>query len=155
LRRRHQLERILSDLLGQQTELWGPIFPNAGIPNGVNETAKYQDQIRAISLRAISVEVIDWYLSHVTSMEDSLRKRVADHECLDLFYEDIFGSHVPLEARLEIFQRLLRFLGFSSDSSYWDKPTVEGLFKPSMKLNNLSTLQRIPNFAEIQQRFQK
>jgi hypothetical protein len=155
LRRRNQLERILSDLLGQQTELWGPVLPDGQIVRGLDESRKYRDEIKAKSIQPVNIKVIEWYLDHVTVMEDALRNSVPDDECLDLFYEDLFGFDVSLGSRLACYQSILDFLGFPTDPSYWDRPMVEALLHPKAKLNNSSTLGLIPNLKEVQQRFSK
>lgn len=154
LRRRNQLERILSDLLGQQTDLWGPAFPDARIAEGLDETKKYQDELKAKRVQPVSLEVIEWYLNNIPTLEDELRRRVPEEDCLDLFYEEIFGPEVGLDRRLAIYQRILDFLGLPTAPSYWDRPTVMELFHPKAKLNDASTLGRIPNLAEVRERFQ-
>jgi hypothetical protein len=154
LRRRNQMERILSDLLGQQTDLWGPAHSDGRISRELDETKKYRDELKRKQVQPVSLEVVEWYLTHVTGMEESLRASVPHSECLDLFYEDLFGSDVTLERRLEKYKHILDFLGFPSDPSHWHGPTVEALFHPNAKLNDPSTLGLIPNLAQVHQRFQ-
>ena len=155
LRRRNQFERILSDLLGQQTDLWGPASSDGRI-SPVDETAIYRASINRKNIEAVDMEVIDWYLRHIPSLEHELRTSIPDrNECLDVYFEDVFGADVSSDARIRKFRQILDFLGCSADPASWPGSTVERLFQPQAKLNNPDTFGLIPNLAEVQMRFSK
>ncbi|MFN0178286.1 MAG: hypothetical protein ACKVZ0_05765 [Gemmatimonadales bacterium] len=153
IRRRDQLARVLSDLLGQQTGLWGPITPDGRVHPQRDETVEYRSTLANRPIRPVPVDVVEWYLNHVAKLEDHLRTAIDDAARLDLSFEDIMGDGVPLAARLEAYCGVLDFLGFPSAGHYWDITTVRSLLHPSSRLNDAATLGRIPNLADIQSRF--
>lgn len=156
LRRRNQLTRILSDLLGQQTDVWTPAFPefpDATIQDVVDEANQYRGKVKSKTIRPVPMDLIEWYLDHVQNMEESLRKNIADDKCLDLFYEDLFNLEASPQQKIANYKNILDFLGYPSDPSYWDSSSITALFDPRAKLNNSSTFSLIPNIEEIQNRW--
>jgi hypothetical protein len=151
LRRRNQLARIVSDLLGQQTNLWGPAHPDGHWDPAVDEPGRYRDAIKSRAITALSTDVMAWYLEHVPLMEDQLRETVSGGECLDVFYEDIFGSGLDLDARLSAFRRVVDFLGFRSFPA--SGAAVHALLDPRARLNSPGVLNLIPNLQQIKDRF--
>ena len=153
LRRRDRLARILSDLLGQQTDLWGPVRPDGSVAPGVDEAQRYRAELRRRTVGAIDADLVRWYLDRAEPMETALRRRATGSRCLDVWYEDILGVDVSVEDRIRRYQALLDFLGFSSHQSRWSHATVRALLSPSAKLNDASTLQLIPNLRQLRQCF--
>ena len=152
LRRRDRLDRVLSDLLGQQTELWGPAYSDGRISE-VDEVVRYRAELEVRPVRAIDPEIVDWYLTHVPPLEDEFATISDDGHYMELEYEELFGPSVVLEDRLNGYCRILEFLGFSTAPESWNKSVVEKLFHPRAKLNDASTVGRIPNLAELRRRF--
>jgi hypothetical protein len=76
LRRRNQLKRILSDLLGQQTDLWGPTFSDARVSTPLKESEEYRGKIKTKLIKPVSVEITQWYLDHIDVLEEKLRRSV-------------------------------------------------------------------------------
>jgi hypothetical protein len=153
LRRRNHLARVLSDLLGQQTGLWGPANPDGRPVRDLNEPQRYRDALNAQRIRPLDIAIVEWYLKNAPAMEDSLRQTLTNDECLELFYEDFLGPGIRVDQRLKIYRRVLTFLDRSQESGCWDDDAVTELFDPGRKLNVPELLSRIPNLAEIQSRF--
>lgn len=146
LRRRNSLARVISDLLGQQTDLWGPAFPDGHLSHGIDEVGRWRDAVVQRAIEPVDPAVVDWYLNTAPRLEARLRARCDDEACLDVFYEDLFKSP---EAGLDAYVRALEFLGFPADRTRWPEASVRLLFDRNRKLNNLSTLARIPNIRDI------
>lgn len=151
LRRRNQLARVLSDAIGQQTDLWGPEWPDGRMPAAFDEARKYRAQVGARQLQPVNLEVVQWYLDHVGAMETELRSGVADG--LDLDYEDLFAARMSLADRRRKYLDLVEFLGYSTDPGQWNREVVDAVLAPDGKLNDATTLARIPNIREVARRF--
>lgn len=153
LRRRNQLARIVSDLLGQQTDLWGIANPDGTLSPDINEPETYRRELSARRITALDADVVDWYLTHAPVLERTLRECVGTADCIDLWYEDLFGRAVRADERIRRYLDILEFIGVASDESAWTRSVVTTVFRPSGKLNDASTLRLIPNLAQIQERF--
>ena len=147
LRRRNQLARVVSDLLGQQTDLWGH---NPDAPHSEDEAAEYRENLRRQSLGHLDEHVIEWYLLNAASWEDQILSRVPDHRRTTLFYRDLFDPEVGIDARLARLAEIGDWLGIpvrTKDSR------VRAIMGAGSKLNDRSTYERIPNFGKIVARF--
>ncbi len=149
LRRRDELSRTVSDLLGQQTNIWGPRWD--GDVHG-DEGASYRAELAKSTVGPIDVGLVDWYLTRLPPMVRRLRQAAAVNPCLDLDYEDVFG---PSRSRdpLDIYGEILDFLGYPRAAHHFDRVRVATLLGAGGKLNTADTLRRIPNYPEIEQRF--
>jgi hypothetical protein len=150
LRRNNQLQRTVSDLLGQQTDIWGPSFD---APAHVDEGTNYRSRIRAAKIGAINTDVLEWYMTHIPEMEKRLRRAAGKNPCLDLYYEDIFGNDVSIAERLSIYSRILNFLGYPTEASNYDASSVMTLLRPAGKLNTSDTYSKITNLRQIEEMF--
>jgi hypothetical protein len=147
LRRRNQLARTLSDLLGQQTDLWGhsPDEPHSGL-----EVAEYAEQLRLRSLDRLDERLIEWYVRNASPWEDRIMSEVPGDRKLTVYYEDLFGSDVDLGARLACASRIGEWLGIGIQK---EDERVRAIMQPGSKINETSSYARIPNFREIVSRF--
>jgi len=158
LRRRNQLARVLSDLLGQQTDLWTPAYPgfsSARVQSVMDEARQYRSQIRTHDIKPVEMDIITWYVKNIPLMEHQLRASVADSNCMDLYYEELFNPRQGSKGRLRNYTRILEFLGIPQNERYWKAQEIDALFNPGGKLNDGSTLRLIPNLGEIEKHFGK
>lgn len=146
LRRRDPLARAVSDLLDQQTNVWGPRWDG---DVAADEGDTYRSKLKAIPVKAVDLDLLSWYLTHLPRMEERLRGAVGANPCLDLDYEDVFGTRDALD----VYRELLEFLGYSTAANQFDQARVSALLGPTGKLNTATTLRRLPNHAEIERRF--
>jgi hypothetical protein len=153
LRRRDQLARVVSDLVGQQTDLWGPHVPDGRFTSPAQESRDYRAALAQRTLRPLPLDVIAWYLAHVSDIESALRTAAAANPCLDVWYEDLFSPEVGLDARLEHYCHVLRFLGFPAEAGDWDRRIVAECVDPAARLNSRETLSLIPNWTEVTRQF--
>jgi hypothetical protein len=149
LRRRDALSRAVSDLLAQQTNVWGPRWD---VDVAADEGASYRSELKMKSLRALDLDLVSWYLACLPPMEQRLRHAAAVNPCLDLDYEDLFGRAASRDA-LDVYCGILDFLGYSTAEHHFDRSRVAVLLGGSGKLNTAEILRRIPNYREIERRF--
>ncbi len=97
--------------------------------------------------------IIQWYFDHVPDTENEFRASIPNHQCMDLYYEDLFDPEQDSAQRLKNYTRIIEFLDFSSDQSFWNAEEIDALFDPKGKLNNSSTINKIPNINQIRERF--
>lgn len=157
LRRRSELARVLSDQLGQQTNVWTPAFPafqKAQIENVITDAEHFKKSVRSRVIKPVDMDVIAWYLENTRAMEQEYRTSLSDEHRMDLWYEDLFDPSLTSLARQKIFEDILKFLGFSAARELWDAQEIEAIFDPGGKLNDATTLGRIPNIDEICSCFQ-
>jgi len=156
LRRRDELARLLSDQIGQQTDIWTPAHPaflKAEITTVTNEAKTFREKVRSKAIRPIDMSIIQWYFDHVPDTENKFRASIPNHQCMDLYYEDLFNPEQDSAQRLKNYMRIIEFLGFSADQSFWNAEEIDALFDPKGKLNNSSTINKIPNINQIRERF--
>lgn len=143
LRRRNQLARVVSDLLGQQTGLWGH-DPNA--PHSDDEAVTYRNELTHRKLDRLDENVIAWYLRHAESWEDRIMARVPEDRRLTVYYADLFGPEVDVDTRLDRVAAIANWLGIRMRTR---DERVRSVFRPKAKFNGPGSYSRIPNFREI------
>jgi hypothetical protein len=144
------LQRAVSDLLGQQTQVWGPHHASGASPDAA---AAYRSRVRDRPIESIDLETLDWYMARIPDMEGRIREAVGTGDCIDLYYEDIFGPEVRADARMAMYHRVVEFLGYATAESNFDSSDVETLLGPSGKLNTQAIYRRIPNIRAIEDRW--
>jgi len=152
LRRRDVFRRTLSDLIGQQTQVWGP---SADAPPTNDSAGEYRSQLDAAPLAQIDEDIFAWYLREEPAMTEALRADVeaAGTPCFDLTYEELFSDHIDPAERIECIHRLVDFLGYPPMSPTL-RPQLEALLSPRTgKLNSAETYERVPNMAALEARF--
>ena len=157
LRRRNELARVLSDQLGQQTNVWTPAFPafqKAQIENVLTDAEHFKKSVRSREIKPVDTDVVAWYLENTRAMEQEYRTSLSDDNRMDLWYEDLFDPSLTSSARQKNFEDILTFLGFRATREHWDAQEIEAIFDPGGKLNDATTLGRIPNIDEIRNRFE-
>lgn len=147
LRRKNQLSRVVSDLLGQQTGLWGH---SPKKPYHRKEKFQYHSALKSRRLNPLNLEVIEWYMDHTAELENSLIASVPAQAKIVVCYEELFGPDQSLDARLGAMARVFDVLGLPL-------PVADDRFRllvsPESKYNDESTLEKIPNIKEIRSHF--
>ncbi len=154
LRRLDVFSRTLSDLIGQQTQVWGP---SADAPPTNDSAGEYRSQLDATALAPIDEAIFAWYLKEEPFMTSAFRGEVetAGTPCFDLTYEELFGHDTDLHKRVACIHRLVDFLGYSPMSPTLT-PQLEALLSPlTGKLNSEMTYERVPNLAALGKRFRR
>jgi hypothetical protein len=149
LRRRNQLARIVSDLLGQQTNLWGHCPSRR---HSDREAVDYRAQIKSRNLERLDDRIIEWYLQNAFRWEDQIMVSVSDQRKLTVYYEDLFGSDVEMDTRLRRVAEIGEWLGIRIRQ---EDDRVKSILRPSSKFNDISSYARIPNFQELVSKFGK
>ncbi len=147
LRRRNQLARIISDLLGQQTDLWGHYHDR---PHSIREAAHYRTELESRSLGPLDEDVIAWYVHHASGWEDQIVASLSGLRTMTVYYEDLFGEQIDIDTRVRYIAAIGEWLGVTVPT---DDDRVRGILEPSSKLNDLSSYTRIPNIDEIVSKF--
>jgi hypothetical protein len=149
LQRRNVLRRIVSDLIGQQTEEWGP---HEDGPISGTDGADYRSRLSVVRLRPIDLDVVRWYLIHERAMMQEFRSAVlqADIPCYDLTYEDLFERSSQPEQRRDAINAIVDFLGYSPMPESVSE-RIDILLDPRHgKLNSDNTYRLIPNVEGIE-----
>ena len=143
VRRRGQLARTLSDFLGQQTELWGHAPKK---PHSRQELVRYRQQIGARTLAPVDLDVLAWYLINVPRLENELLMSSAGTRLRVVEYEQLFGSDIPAQERLQQFESIAAWLGFEFTAA---RAAIESILAPDARYNDEAIFNRIPNIAEV------
>jgi hypothetical protein len=144
LSRRNELRRAVSSEMSWQTKVWGDF------------TEAERAWVREFDYKPLSWEKTEHELrsvaSGMTDLRDTLRD--ADASFVELQYEDLFAGNVYLAERLKVLNRLREFIGIPQEYDVQVDFAAADLLNPvNSKLNLTETYQRIPNIAEIEQRF--
>jgi len=144
LTRRNELRRLVSTEMSWQTNVWGKY------------TEADRERVRGYDYERLSTARIEHQLQSVASGISLLRDAIAacGASSLELRYEDLFADHVFLADRLRLLSRLREFIDAPAQCDAQADFAVARLLDPVMnKLNLPDTYERIPNIAEIEQRF--
>lgn len=147
LRRKNQLSRVVSDLLGQQTGLWGH---SPKLPHRRKEKLQYHSALKALQVQPLNLSVIEWYVNHATELENRLIASVPTESRIVVYYEDLFDPEQDLEARLDAITCVLGKFGLTLPAV---NDRIWLLLSPESKYNDDSTFEKIPNIQEIRTRF--
>ena len=146
LRRRNRFDRILSDLLGQQTDLWGH---DPDMPHAPSEASDYKAAVRRHEPSAIDPEVFAWYIRNSRAWEDRIVDALRPSARRIFFYEDLFQADGP-DARRSAWSELFEWLDVVPD---FLSPEVQEIIAPESKLNSADIYERIPNYRELKAHF--
>jgi hypothetical protein len=144
LTRRNELRRLVSTEMSWQTNVWGKY------------TEADRERAREYDYERLSTARIEHQLQSVASGISLLRDAIAASgtSSLELRYEDLLADHVFLADRLRLLSRLRGFIDAPAQCDAQADFAVARLLDPVMnKLNLPDTYERIPNIAEIEQRF--
>lgn len=144
LRRRNQLERTLSDFLGQQTDLWGHAPKR---PHSQEEREAYRAAIARLEVAPVDLDLLAWYLEHAGGLEDQLVQSAGARDHRVVYFEDLLGPGVSLDQRMARFGSLCAWLGIEGNSG---SAGAEGILSPASKYNDETIMARIPNLAAAQ-----
>jgi hypothetical protein len=147
LRRKDRLARVLSDLLSQQTDLWGH-SPES--PHSDREVIDYREKLASRALTELDEEVIAWYLEHATAWEDRILERIPSQKLKVVYYEDLFDAGLDPYERASRVEQVGEWLGIPVDAG---NASVQAVLLPTSKINDMSNYVRIPNFERIVSRF--
>ena len=147
LRRRDSFHRYVSDHVGQETGHWG--FVELGV--SATESLRYKKVVSNVSLPPLNEELTLWYTANVPLIFERLRSALAN-PVLDVWYEDIFGAGVELKDRIERFREIVAFLQIPAPAAFFDSEELALLLRPSAKLNDTSTFERIPNYLDLRRK---
>jgi hypothetical protein len=145
LRRRNGFQRIVSDLVGRATNLWG----HTGCSISATEAANYKDAVSQVPLPPLDEDLVMWYLEHLPRIEEELRNSITTNAVLDLWYEDLFGPTIGTASRIVRFQQVLQFLQIEAPEGQLQSPELSYILQPSAKLNDESIFSRITNYREL------
>lgn len=146
LRRRDQFARTMSDLLGQQLQLWGHTPTQRYTPE---ERTRYREMVQQAQVEPISSEVVEWYMMHAWKQESSLIDRIPPRRRLIVYYEDLFNEELFARRDFSRWRELASWVG--SVPRFDDY--CQRLISPHEKYNTESTFARIPNYDELRARF--
>lgn len=145
LRRRNQVARVVSDLLGQQTNLW---VHNPDRPHSLQEISEYRERLHTTELMPLNEEVISWYVANAYAQEQYIIEHLSEAKRRIVFYEDLFNEAVP--ETLPRWQMVADWLEVSPDFTSGE---VLEVIHPRAKYNDQETYRKIPNLAAIMSKF--
>ena len=148
LTRRDETSRIVSDLLGQATDIWGP-ESNASHSREVG--AEYLQKISESAMVNLPIDTLRWYCDNIPKLNRRLHIAAEKNPVIDVHYEDLFGSKVSKEKKMDEFNSILEFLELKSNILNISLNKVATIFAPSGKLNSVETYKRIQNIEIIKQ----
>lgn len=146
LTRKDEKSRIVSDLFGQATEVWGP-EPNA--IHSAKVDSEYQEKVTASKNITLPIDVLHWYINNIPRINSRLRDAAASNTVLDIQYEQIFSARKSIENRIDVFKNVLDFLELNSNFYNINFKKVSKILAPSGKLNSQDTYKKILNISEI------
>jgi len=147
LRRRNQFARVISDLLMQQTQLWGH-FPDRSHTEA--EPIQYRLQVMSYRPSPIDPAILEWYMTNGPSQEEALIERVPKSKKLVVYYEDLFDQDRWNKRNFSHWQALASWIGVRP--RVFD-PDVQNIMKPTNKYNSEAVYERIPNYKSLVQKF--
>jgi hypothetical protein len=145
LRRRDEFERTVSELVGRATQLYmiqcGAVRPD--------ESERYRSAVQQVPLPELDRENVRWYVENMPRMADFLLDSIRTNPVMEVCYEDLFGSSVPLSERVRQFTDILNFLAIAPDREVLDSAALSMLFSPAAKLNRPEVFARVPNYGAL------
>lgn len=147
LRRKNAFDRTLSDLWGQQTNLWGH---DPHQPHDVSEVQQYRDAAQRHVPSAIDPDVFGWYMHNAEKWENAIIDGLPPSTTKTFFYEDLFASDISETLIPVAWHELAEWLGLKPDFSSLE---VRQIISPVSKLNSVDIYERIPNFQELKTAF--
>jgi hypothetical protein len=147
LRRRNLFERTLSDLWGQQTNLWGHDHDRS---YDRSEVPKYREALARHIPRPIDPEVFGWYMHNAEAWEEAILAGLQPGSTKIFFYEDLFPPGPRETGVPSKWQELAEWLEVGPD---FEAPEVRQIMAPAAKLNSPDIYARIPNFDVLKERF--
>jgi hypothetical protein len=90
LRRRNQFARTISDLLGQQLQLWGH---SPTEPYNRTERIQYRQKAKQSEMAPINSQIVEWYMSNAWNQEEALIEQTPMDQRLIVYYEDLFDHN--------------------------------------------------------------
>lgn len=133
LRRRSGFQRIVSELVARTRQHWG----------------YYKTAISKVSLEALDEDLVRWYLENTPRIEERLRNAITTNPVFDVSYEEFLGSDVRMYDRIERFREIVDFLQIKAPADVFSSEELALLLRPSAKLNDADTFDRIPNYREL------
>ena len=150
LRRRNSFQRFVSDHVGHETGHWGYV----DLSVRPDESARYKKMVSKVPLPPLNEELCRWYTQNIPRIFQRLRDAVIN-PVMDVWYEDFFGSDVGLDTRIDRFRGIVEFLQIRRSEEFFASPELALLLRPSAKLNDTSVLERIPNYRELREIYQR
>lgn len=139
LYRKNILKNVISGLISEQAQEWGV----------------QKEKILRHSFKPIIIEKVSKRIHKRKYIFEKYRQylKLNSIPYFDLCYEDLYGNHIGIDKRMDIFSNILDFLDFRTHLNEEQVNQVRSIFNPSTKLNSIETYQRIPNIHEIEKEF--
>jgi hypothetical protein len=134
LHRRNLLAAAVSDAMAGQSGNWQP---------------RARERQRHHEFGALSVDQVRRGVEHFREIRDVYlpHARASGQDFLEIEFEGLFGSTVPIATRLARFERLLAFVGLSPDSGVTSAAMA---LLGQQPLNHHESYLLVPNIAEIE-----
>lgn len=150
LTRHDEKSRIVSDLFGQATDVWGP---KASDKHLVKAGQQYFGKVLQAESVSLSVDTLFWYAQNIPILNRKLRESIYRNPVLDLKYEELFSTDIAESQKIWQFSQILDFVELRSNSFNISTKKVANILSPMGKLNNEETYSRIENIDEIRDVF--
>jgi hypothetical protein len=147
LRRKNAFYRTLSDLWGQQTNLWGH---DPHQPHNLSEVRQYREAVSLHVPSELNADVLGWYMDNAERWENAIIDELPPAAVKMFFYEDLFEPEMPQDRVPPAWNELAEWIGSKPDFS---SPEVQRIISPDSKLNSDDIYERIPNFQELKASF--
>jgi hypothetical protein len=140
LNRRSILQRVVSNQISLQTNIWGTVHPG------------YKEKIAGFMFDPLDKNWIRWHIQneiqYLNEWKCFLRNKSIDF--LEVHYEDIFPS--DNEQKIKIMNDICSFLGGSKFEEK-NKSILLDLLSPEHKMSPVAIYNKIPNIIEIEMEF--
>ncbi len=147
LRRRNQFSRVMSDLLGQQSNLWGH---NPDEIHTEAEAVQYRRNVLQRELSPVNSEVVEWYMTNAWRQEEALLSRIPEERRLVVFYEDLFDDLRWKEGDFTSWTELAFWVGVRPR---FREKFVQNIINPTNKYNSEEVYKKIPNYKLLEKKF--
>jgi hypothetical protein len=147
LRRRNQFARTISDLMGQQLNLWGH---SPGEPYSLAERVQYRTKARQSEMIPINSKIVEWYMINARDQEEALIERMPRERRLIAYYEDLFDHNAWRKQDFSAWIQLASWVGAHPRLC---EEYVRNLIAPQDKYNTEEIFEKIPNYLELKANF--
>lgn len=139
LNRRNLLQTVVSNLIAAQVKRW------VGNRNQILKA-----RLEPLSPREVASR-IRWERNQICRFRDFMNEHQLPF--LEVHYEDLFGSDVPVADKLARVEEIFDWLGHAAPQGETRQKILEYLDPQDHKINSVETYRRIPNWQEIDEKF--
>jgi hypothetical protein len=143
LRRRNVLQRVVSNEISGQTQVWTPLGP------------AHRERVATFAYAPVREAVVAWHLDHELAQLQAWEAQLVSRggSLLAVEYEALYDPHDPARRRA-VLAEILRFLEVRPPDDPDIEARITGHLDPAaVRLNSEATYRRIPGIQAIADRY--